>query len=194
MEATKSHISFMSLSPELRELIYDLALVKNAHSAFGCQSLCGFFSFVSRLKSGSPNVICAFKRDNGKRHGYQGGHCGAFDSDFSGAVATQPALTQVSRQIRAETLPIFYAKNTFVVIPDSGSLGLRGSLVSMKKGFLTSIGSHNAGLIKQLKLLLVGSPEDFPEDAELLTALTPKFCGLSVDAVEIWHHHRDIFG
>lgn len=176
----------MTLSPELRDLVYDLALIVDERSVRVIQPLIHSYGYLDKrmMDPSLPNAICAFKRTR-KRHKTHGTDCRSLQCDYTRPVATQPALTRVTRQVRAETLPIFYGKNTFVIIPNLYFLGLQETLWSIKKGFLSSIGNHNAGLIKQLKLWLVGDPDDVPSNEDLLAALEPKFCGLRVEAVEI---------
>lgn len=63
----------------------------------------------------------------------------------------QPALTRVSREVRAETLPIYYKKNEFVAFSSYRGPGF-GDLEATRQ-YLSSIGSQNAGLIKHLTFL-----------------------------------------
>lgn len=60
--------------------------------------------------------------------------------------AAQPAISRVNRQIRAESLPMFYKRNLFTA-ELSNFLDL-----TIAKSWLESIGDHNAACIRRLGL------------------------------------------
>ena len=138
-EDAKSRISFLSLSPELRNQVYELALIPDGD---GDGNVTG--SKAIDVKSVRPNWCSS-------RPGW----------------ALQPALTKVSRQIRQETIPIYYGKNIFVThcyIRDADPQGTEKWQFE-NSGFhwwRKMIGTANMDLVKHLDVRHV------KEDGELL--------------------------
>jgi hypothetical protein len=64
----------------------------------------------------------------------------------------QPALTRVDRQIRAEALPLYYARNMFVV-PKQGFPDFETRL-DLLRAWLRSIGPQNASLVSRIGISL----------------------------------------
>ena len=64
--------------------------------------------------------------------------------------AKQPALTRVSRQVRAETLPMYYGSNAFVVYADFQTAGptFKGA-----QHWLQHIGKSNGALINRSRFV-----------------------------------------
>ncbi|KAK5687719.1 hypothetical protein LTS10_001859 [Elasticomyces elasticus] len=91
-----------------------------------------------------------------------------------GHAAVQPAITKVSRQLRGETLQMFYATNRFVLdLEDIADVELvQGTFSAIK--WLMAIGTVNAAHIKDLKL----RPRQLPVSIEEILAKT----GLSLFA------------
>ena len=97
IDATKARCSFMSLSAELRNRIYDLAL----HPQLG--------------EGGVPDTTAIFiGRQTHLPHDLSPSRTNQLDFHPT-AWARQPSLLMVSKQIRAEGLEMFYGTNHFVV-------------------------------------------------------------------------------
>lgn len=68
----------------------------------------------------------------------------------------QPSLTRVSKQLRAETLPIYFGVNTFIINLDYFETRARGIEIyySFKNGekWLRQMGPHNRKLLKDLHI------------------------------------------
>lgn len=71
--------------------------------------------------------------------------------NYDRSVAQQPDLTRVCCQIRAETLPIFYGTNHFVLAGDSHGTSYRR--------WLRIIGPGNAALLRNVTLCLGKRPD-----------------------------------
>ena len=67
--------------------------------------------------------------------------------------AYQPALTRVCRQVREETLPIFYGQNTFVIIDIDEEASLVELLETMQ-AWLKMIGPGNVSMLSSFKISL----------------------------------------
>lgn len=142
VEATHSRISFMSLSLELREMVYDLVLISDEtdENHFDPRNWPIAEAYIHNMYK--RPVICLQQCETNvyEYTDYYG---------WKSAWTKQPALTRVSREVRAETLPIFYKKNEFVAFSDYPE---KDSLAATQ-AFLRSIGNHNASLILHLTLL-----------------------------------------
>jgi hypothetical protein len=156
MAATKARFSFFKLPPELRNRVYELVL-------------------------GPPRRICVQMADGYYlREGEIEPEYGGF-----GLVCVNhlrpPPITQVSRQVRAETTPIHYGQHTFVAYVDTewhaiydweDSREVQETKWHTKDGrymdwlfedpltvplhkWLKRIGTHQASLIKHLLIRLV---------------------------------------
>lgn len=96
MQASHARANFMTLPPELRNRIYELVLIANN----GIERPDG--SFMIEIADTSEEFEWSLGDDE-------------IPSYYSTlAWCQQPFLTRVSRQIRSETLPIYYGANTFV--------------------------------------------------------------------------------
>ena len=136
MEAAKGRISFLTLSPELRNRIYELA----------CCPL--------RDGEGGEAHSTAIRIE--PRESYE----------LSAPFATQPALTKVSRQIRQETLPIYYGTNEFNLyldetyrpakgpdgLPTRGASYVRYIKFSTVDRWVKAMGDANAKPIKHISV------------------------------------------
>jgi len=108
--------------------------------------------------------------------------------------AVQPAITRLSRQIRKETLPMFYALSSFELRLDG--VTLHQSTEVLKK-WIEAIGAENARRITNLKvhyIVYLGQSREMTFSALTLDAA----CGLAEEAVsfrrELNHHVRCCFG
>lgn len=187
MEATKSGISFMSLSPELRELVYDFALISDETDV-------NFIDPRNGERGGEivslyrKPVICVqkcevdeFLYDLGEEYTQEGPVFYGWKSEW----AKQPALTRVSRQIRAETIPIYYGKNEFAAFAMAPYQSGRVDLQAVKV-FLRGIGKRNADLIRKMTFL---RPCEWYahelHDEKLVEVLDPEDLGLAAGSVKM---------
>lgn len=96
MAQSKRHISFLSLPPEQRNQIYELALVPQQKSQAGVDDSTAIY--IGRPITGH-RLIGSFGDENERFQLTEW--------------AKQPAITRVSRQLRMETLPMYYGLNEF---------------------------------------------------------------------------------
>lgn len=126
MAESKSRSGFMTLSAELRNCIYDLCLSPGDYYDGGVD--CGIYDE-------NPLGICVQCHSQ---------YAGSDLEDRLWGEATvwraQPAITQISRQVRQETLPIYYGVNEFIAYGEDDP----ETVVK----WLKSIGKINAGLVK----------------------------------------------
>ncbi|KAK3708997.1 hypothetical protein LTR37_011161 [Vermiconidia calcicola] len=132
MVDTKSRISFLSLSAELRNHIDALVLSPEQEGEAGVPGSTG---------------ICV----DGHR---QNDDC---DITYYGEVtdwAKQPSLTRVSHHIRLESLPVSYGNNRFIVYSDGWDVEeddyARRVCHTKAMCWLKAIGSHNTALLKDI--------------------------------------------
>ncbi|KAK5687713.1 hypothetical protein LTS10_001853 [Elasticomyces elasticus] len=71
--------------------------------------------------------------------------------------ALQPAITKVSRQLRGETLPMFYGINEFCVIGNDADNGKIQSGDAQVCKWLNGIGVQNAQMIRSFQMFWYGS-------------------------------------
>lgn len=101
MEATKARISFMSLSPELRNRVYDLTLIPESEGDGGVKGSMAIY--IGAEHEGNANRVLSYQGPNQHESSF-------YTTDWR----KQPALTMVSRFVRQETLPIYYGANEFL--------------------------------------------------------------------------------
>lgn len=108
IEDTKSRIDFLSLSAELRNRIYELALTPEEEDEGGVEGSTAIYVGEGMDREGWEQVKL-----------FEGYH---YESHYNFGWPTpwvgQPALTKVSRQIRQETLPVYYGLNYFAAAVD----------------------------------------------------------------------------
>ncbi|KAK5117197.1 hypothetical protein LTR85_008965 [Meristemomyces frigidus] len=112
MEATKAKVSFMSLSAELRNRIYELALIPQAKGDGGIDWRTAIYADTHT----GTDFDCTIERN--RKRGEDCSHCW-HDIRATSALSKPPALLRTSRQVRQEALPIYYGGNTFVAWRDS---------------------------------------------------------------------------
>lgn len=119
MEATKSRTSFLSLSAELRNRIYEEVLQPNnrTHTVLICSAY--------------------GRRDH----------------------ITLPAITQVSQQVRGETLPMYYSSKYFHFC-----LG-KQQLMNEVEQWLKIIGPKQAAMVKDLHVMTNFTKSEWMEEA-----------------------------
>ncbi|KAK4613257.1 hypothetical protein CLAFUW4_08969 [Fulvia fulva] len=153
MAAAKSRTGFMSLSAELRNRIYELALIstevdsnlidpRNRHGNDGPETFYNHPGICIQHCAIPSYAECAYQTYWGWRS----------------HLRQQPPITRVSRQIRSETLPMFYGMNEFLVYNGTGYGG-----IDFTEAFesLKAIGKRNAGHIKSLTVLMVDYMADY---------------------------------
>lgn len=179
MEQSKAHMSFMSLSPELRNYIYELtAMPANAGDGGvnGELAICVQRGMVEVDEVGSKRYML---------HG--------FDTDWM----KQPAITRVSRQVRAEALPMYYGANTFVAY--KGVHEKQTVLGDQARDWLARIGASHGAIIKHLEIRQLKALEHMTSPAETMAAFNPKAWHLAETSVGMyeeceqcgWHEHED---
>ena len=171
MEAAKSRSSFMSLSPELRNRVYDLVMIPNKDGAGGVEH--------SRAICVQQAVVYVYDSDE-------------TDDDnerIYGEVVkrwrNQPAITRVSRQVRAETLPMYYGLNEFIAYnwdPENEGTWEFGGFFSAHR-WLSRMGRANAALIKQFAVHIPRQHQMCV--VEVMEELTPSAFGLDEAAITI---------
>ena len=96
---------------------------------------------------------------------------------------TQPAITKTSRQIREETLPIYYGENTFIAYPQKKMKTVFGARTITKKAcyslggaekWLQMIGPDNRALLKKVSFGNDWIPTYAPISPRRFTAILVK--------------------
>ncbi|KAK3657574.1 hypothetical protein LTR56_002349 [Elasticomyces elasticus] len=128
-------LKFMDLPPEIRDQIYEYA-----------------------LKCRTSNWVFRGQQNEGKiQLNASKGALKSFSLEDQHHPATQPSLTRVSRQLRAETLAMYYGINSFELRLDQGDdiPHVKAHNVEQMQAlkWLAAIGPSNAQLIKNIKIL-----------------------------------------
>lgn len=167
----------MSLSPELRELVYDFALVSD-ETDVNCsdpRNIAPDDEYIHNIY-GKP-VICVQRCEVSVEDYPHTNHYG-----WMSEWALQPALTRVSRQIRAEALPFYYKKNEFAAF---STFEDEDDLTGLYC-FLSSIGKHNASLIRRLTILFPYNNDQDVAGDDVRSALGGERSGISRAAIRIF--------
>lgn len=129
MVATKARSSFFSLSAELRNRVYELALVPQKEGDGGIDN---------------STAICVGIRIGIDDTGPYFDKCERCFNEWGkqSAVSKEPALLRTSRQVRQEALPVYYGVNKFVAWQDWWDL----------PDFDIAIHKDNAKLVKHLEV------------------------------------------
>ncbi|KAK5120899.1 hypothetical protein LTR85_005966 [Meristemomyces frigidus] len=166
MEASKARVSFMSLSPELRNRIYELVVKPRKIGDGG----------VDGERAICVQDACIENYDDV-----------GDDLDYGNLTAwrKQPAITKVSRQVRAETLPMYYGGNLLVAYLDV-SLDIDDNPLSTARHWLERIGKANAALIKhfEIRASIALDVESDPEDL-MAACLSASKLGLTRASVKV---------
>ena len=126
----------MSLSSELRNRIYDVVFQPEYEEVMGIEHIKAVQIERSTISTGPD-----------------GGSIIDYDPR-----AVQPAITRLSRQIRAETLPIFYGTTKFAVNSTTLCFGTHTAelpwefLLERARQWLNSLGETNRKLVKDLEV------------------------------------------
>lgn len=154
MEASKSKINFQTLSAELRNKIYELALTPTKEGEGGIKYRTAILIGPRYL----PDTACepCAKKDYDPVKGRYG------DKHYVWHTwAKQPALTKVSRKLRQETLPIYYGANEFVTYTKAmfdyacgfDAVGRVKISYPWIEKWLKAIGPNNMRLLKNVAVL-----------------------------------------
>ena len=154
MDEAKARTNLFTLSPELRNQIYELVLVPQQlaeGSVDGCTAIwIGHYS--------NEDNKCQINISGPARYGWHT------------SWASPPALSQVSRRVRQESLPIYFGLNHFVTVVDGdydrprdfGGFGLAGFINNARElqvkqllKWLVAMGRHNIKLVKQVHVLVL---------------------------------------
>jgi len=149
IDASKSRCSFMSLSPELRNRIYALAL-RPQHDGEG--GIPGTRAIRLTAARGDEDP-----EDFEGRTFYTGAP--PWQPPLYTAWAQQPALTRISREVRRETLPVYYGANLFVIVVEGIIELKRTAPVQTWKthgaeSWLHNVGASNIALLRNLEICL----------------------------------------
>lgn len=135
----KQTIPFTELPAEIRNRIYTYALVSDGAVKFECQNL----STNSKLWAILPPILGnREKRELGKKGNLV----------IKERIVSQPALTRMSKQIRAESLPIFYGANSFDYVsirPSTHGCTVKNAACGRWE-WLVAIGTQNRLLLRDL--------------------------------------------
>lgn len=159
---TRKPVTFLDLPAELRNRIYDLSgclrvmctqkkkfgFVGTVHADVVSRHMwrCDHDSGMSLIPV--PSGMCEYRITTSEPDG----RGSRIQYHYNRSVAKQPDLTKVSPQIRADTLPMFYGTNHFVLRGDT----YHGT--SYRK-WLKIIGPGNVALLRKVTLCLDVKPE-----------------------------------
>lgn len=167
----------MSLSPELRDRIYDLALHPDEEGDGGISG--SRLIRVGAEKRWSPELSVRGRSEAEE----EAARTLKERNDLLGPVTlttwTQhPSLTRVSKEIRCETLPIYYGSNHFVVTIDL--LEKRGNRLPSRfihnpdsrttygaDTWLNQIGASNVALIRNVEICFTDAMDDIGRSMQM---------------------------
>lgn len=170
MTESKAHISFMSLSAELRNHIYELVVTPDRAGEGGVDgelAIC-----VQDVRFEMDDSMTTWADSYG----------------WTGSWRKQPAITRVSRQVRDESLPIYYGVNNFVAHPIPGCR--RKSQLHQARVWLRKIGVANARRIKRFGIYC---PHGLLMKRDvMMQQLNPRLVGLAESSVTLYREEDEL--
>ena len=131
-------ISFTELPAEIRNRIYAYALVRDTPLKFQCYHSQVWVNLRGVIQ---PSLSGTSFEDLVKR----------LNLLLKERVVSQPALTCASKQIRGESLPVFYGANSFEYVLSQYSCSIDGAECG-RLDWLVAIGTQNRLFMQELKV------------------------------------------